>query len=170
MSGGGRFAGRGPGLGVGRNSIGRAGVVLVFRFVPARGPGDPSPFGPGLGAVPRVFATAAASVGLGLGTPDRGAGGADERTAGAGEGFGAALARATTVAALGLGLGAAGAGLARVVGAEVGAGGFARKTVATAVGTGDGAALGGSLIATATGATVGTLWGAAGNSLVGWTS
>ena len=159
MSGGERFTGRGPGLGVGRNSTGRAGVGLGFaRFVPARGPGDPSPFGPGLGAVPRVFATAAASRRAGTRNARSGAGGADERTAGAGDGFGAALARATIVAAVGLGLGAAGAGAGaqsweprseRAV--------SPRKTVATAVGTGDGAALGGGLIATATGATVGTL-------------
>lgn len=159
---------RGAGLGVGRSSIGRSGAFAVFELGPARGPGEPSPLGPGLDAVPCVLAIAAAWVGLGLGTPACVAGGADERAAGAGATLGAALARTAAGALVGIGLGAAGAGVARAVGAAVGAGGRGERTaVATAVGAGEGAALGGVFSATAIGATVGTLIGAAGSSALG---
>jgi len=165
----GAFVAFGCGDGVGRSSIGRAGAGWVFRPVPARGPGDPTPFGPGLGAVPRAFDTAVTAVALGLGTPERGAGATDARAAGAGDALGSALARRATGAALGATL-ATGAGVAVNLGAAVGAGGLGRSAVATAVGAGEGAVLGAALTATATGATVGTLTGAAGTSVRGWTS
>src|ERR1700758_3948872 len=57
----------GTGDGVGAMRIGRAGPGRDFGPVPACGPGEPWPLGPGLGAVPVAFA--AALVGLGLGTP-----------------------------------------------------------------------------------------------------
>lgn len=163
------FVPRGAGEGVGRSSIGRAGAGCVFGPVPARGPGEPTPLGPGLGAVPRALDTAATAVALGLGTPDRGAGATEARAAGAGEALGSALARSATGAALGATL-ATGAGVASL-GAAVGTGGLGERTaVATAVGAGDGALLGAALSATATGATVGTLTGAAGTSVRGWIS
>jgi hypothetical protein len=127
--------------------------------------------GPGLGAVPRVFATAAAVVGLGLGTPECVAGLVEARATGAGDALGAALARTAAGAIVGAALGTTAAALARIVGAAVGTGGLGeRRAVATADGAGEGAAVGGVLSATASGAAVGTLIGAAGNSVLGATS
>ena len=159
--------------GVGGTSTGRPGVRVCFCApVPGRGPGEPSPFGPGLGAVPGAFETAAALVGLGLGTPGCEAGGADAAAAGAGRLLGAALACGTAATAVGAALGATGAGLAALaVGAAVGEGGRGDGWAeGAAVGAGEGAAVGGALSATATGATVGTLTGAAGTSLRGCSS
>ena len=74
----------GDGRGVGRISIGRWGARAVFSALPALGPGDGPPLGPGLGADPAVLATAVVLVGLGFGTPLRGAGAVEARVAGAG--------------------------------------------------------------------------------------
>lgn len=132
-------AAAGRGLAVGGIAIGRDGAAFCCP-APGTGPGDPRPFGPGLGAVPGVLETAAALVGLGLGTPDRGAGGSDACAAGAGEAIGAELAWTATAAAVGDALGATGAGVAGFeVGAAVGAGGFGDgAALARAVGAGDG--------------------------------
>ena len=165
-------AGVASGDGVGRTSIGRSGAAFVCPALPGRGPGDPTPLGPGLGAVPAVLATVWAFVGLGLGTPGRAAGGAEARTAGAGDRLGAALARMATAAALGAALGCTGAGLAAfALGIAVGVGGFGEgRAVGAAVGAGDGAAVCGDLTAIARGATVATETGAAGSALAGVTS
>lgn len=55
--------------GVGRTFTGRAGPGRETAAFPGRGPAAPTPVGPGLGALPAVFAITAALVGLGLGTP-----------------------------------------------------------------------------------------------------
>jgi hypothetical protein len=81
----------GFGLAVGGTAIGRDGAAFCWP-APGTGPGEPSPFGPGLGAVPGVLETAAALVGLGLGTQDVAAGGKEAWAAGAGEVIGAELA------------------------------------------------------------------------------
>lgn len=163
---------RAAGAGVGRISTGRDGAGTRFAALPAFGPGDGPPLGPGLGAVPAVFATAAAArVGLGLGTPARWAGATEARAAGAALALGAGLARAMA-AAVGEAFGNAGAGVTTLVlGLTTGAGGLGdgRADGAT-VGAGEGATVGGGLTATAIGATVGTLTGAAGSSLWGCVS
>jgi hypothetical protein len=160
------------GFGVGRISIGRSGAVFVCPALPGRGPGEPTPLGPGLGAVPAVLVIVGPFVGPGLGTPAVCAGGAEARSAGAGERLGAALARAATAAALGAALGCTGAGVAALaLGAAVGAGGLGEgRRLGAAVGAGEGRAVASGLIETASGATVGTLSGAAGTSLLGCTS
>jgi hypothetical protein len=114
----------GCGLGVGGIAIGREGAAFCWP-APAEGPGDPTPFGPGLGAAPAAFETTAAFVGLGLGTPGFGAGATDARATGAGEVAGAVLAATATAAVVGTALGWAGAGVAGfAVGAAVGEGGL----------------------------------------------
>jgi len=140
---------RGCGEGVGAILMGRCGPGLVSLPLPACGPGEPTPFGPGLGAVPGVLAKAVL-VGLGLGTP--------------GEAVGALLARTATAAAVGAALGVTGPGVAgRALGTAVGAGGFGDgRALGALVGAGEGARLETGLTATAIGATVGTLSGAAG--------
>jgi hypothetical protein len=162
----------GDGFGVGAMRIGRSGAVFVCDAAPGRGPGEPTPLGPGLGAVPAVFVIVGPFVGPGLGTPGTGAGSAEARTAGAGERLGAALARAATAAAVGAALGWTGAADAVfALGAEVGTGGFGEGcALGAAVGAGDGCAVASGLIETASGATVATLTGAAGASLLGCTS
>lgn len=156
---------RPSGAGVGRISTGRIGPGCDFCAGPWCGPGEAAPLGPGLGAVPGVRATAAALVALGLGTPARGAGGSEAWAAGAALAWGAAVALATA-ADVGDARGNAGAGvIARAVGRTIGAGGFGDGRAEGAdVGTGEGAALGGIFTATAIGAVVGTLTGAAGSS------
>src|SRR5581483_7951640 len=156
--------------GVGRISTGRAGPADAFGALPCRAPGEGPPLGPGLGANPGVRATAAVLVGLGFGTPARSAGGAETRAAGAGLALGATVARATA-AAVGDALGTAGAGVGRVVARATGCGGLGDgRADGAVVGAGDGVAVGGALIATETGATVGMLSGAAGISLRGCVS
>ncbi len=120
-------------------AIGRDGAAFCWP-APGTGPGEPRPFGPGLGAVPGFLETAAALVGLGLGTPDFGAGGSEAWAAGPARRLGAELAWTATAAAVGEALGATGAGVAGLaVGAAVGAGGFGEgAAVARAVGAGDG--------------------------------
>ena len=159
---------RGAGDGVGRNSIGRCGAGSVFGPLPACGPGDPTPFGPGLGAAPRVFATAATAVGARTG---------DARRAGRVAPTHEPPARATCSARRwheprpeprsARRSGDRARDLARRCGAAVGAAGFGERA-----GEGDGrgrrrrasrSAV--TLSATATGATVGTLDGAAGHSV-----
>ncbi len=107
-----RFAGApAGGTGVGLTFTGRAGPGLALApAFPARGPGEAAPLGPGLGAVPAVFATAAVCVGLGLGTPGWVAGAALALAAGAGDAEGMAEAFAATATAVGCGLGLAAAG------------------------------------------------------------
>lgn len=159
---------RDTGRGVGGMATGRAGAWTTFGPTPARGPGEPSPVGPGLGAVPAVFVAAAGLVALGLGTPARGAGGAETRAAGAV--LGAALAFATA-AAVGDARGTAGAGVAAcALGRTSGAGLGDGRADGALVGAGEGAAVGGVLTATATGATVGTVTGAAGMVMRGCVS
>ncbi len=159
----------GAGLGVGRTSIGRAGAAFVCPAFPGRGPGDATPLGAGLAAVPAVLVTACALVGLGLGTPERGAGGADARNAGAGDWLGAALARNATAVAVGAALGCAGAGdAAFALGAALGTGGLGDGCkLGAAVGAGEDTAVASGFTDTATGAVVGRLTGAAGSSLLG---
>lgn len=161
----------GDGRGVGRISIGRWGARAVFSALPALGPGDGPPLGPGLGADPAVLATAVVLVGLGFGTPLRGAGAVEARVAGAGFALGMAVARAMA-AVVGEAFGTGGAGVAgRCVARATGAGGFGDGCADGAlVGAGDGTAVGGTLTATAIGPTVGTLTGAAGISLRGCVS
>jgi hypothetical protein len=158
MSGGVRRDGaRGAGLGVGRKRIGRSGVVRLLVAVPAWGPGDDDPWGPGLGAVPRVFDAIGAEVGPGLGTPACKAGDWGVRTAGAEVRTGAGLAAAAAV--VGIGLGAAGAGVV-FAGAALGAGFGVARAVASAVGAGEGRAVGAFRLTTC-GAILGTAIGAA---------
>lgn len=160
---------RASGAGLGRIWIGRDGALTFFEAAPGRGPGDAPPLGPGLGALPAVWAaTAAGLVGLGFGTPGRCAGGTEARTAGAALALGTAVARATA-AEVGDALGTAGAGVAgRGVARTAGVGGLGEgRADGALVGAGEGAEVGGALIETATGATVGTLSGAAGISLRG---
>ncbi len=104
----------GAGNGVGRTFTGRAGPgFAVDAAVPGRGPGEDAPLGPGLGAVPAVFATAAVCVGLGLGTPGWviGDGLALEAGTGKADGIADAFTATTTAVGFGLGLVAAGAGV-----------------------------------------------------------
>lgn len=158
------------GAGVGRIATGRAGALVLLGPLPARGPGEAPPFGPGLGAVPAVEATARALVGLGLGTPGCSAGEAEARGAGAAVTVGEAVARATA-AIVGDAFGTGGAGVAGfglgVAAATTTEGLGEGRTEGGAVGAGDGAVVGGGLVLTATGATVGTLTGAAGTWLRG---
>jgi hypothetical protein len=161
----------GNGLGVGLTATGRAGPAFCVPELPARGPGEASPFGPGDGAVPFVVCvTEAPCVGLGLGTPGLAAGAALARTIAAGEALGAVDAFATAAAvAVGAVVGAGGAGVwGRAVGALVGTGGRGEGfAVGALVGTGEGAAVGGTVTVTATVAADGTDVGTAGNSIFG---
>lgn len=157
---------RGEGLGDGGTAIGRWGPAFGGPF-PGRGPGEPSLFGPGEGAMPPVIAFFAPCVGLGLGTPAFVAGAALGRLTGSGGALGATVAlTAATATAVGATVGAAvGAGVAGfAVGAAVGAGGRGvGLAVGTTDGTGLGAAVGGTLTATACIATDGIAVGTAGN-------
>jgi hypothetical protein len=167
--------GRGEGRGVAGTLTGRSGPALFVIPAPGRGPGDSSPFGPGVGAVPWALAWVAPVVGLGLGTPATFAGAAEACGPGGVVCLGAAVARAT-----GCGLGealaaAAGAGVAgALVGADVGTAFAFGSWVGAADGAAEGAADGGTLIVTATAAALGTLTGTAGTwklgvgSIDGW--
>jgi hypothetical protein len=155
----------GPGFGVAGTLIGRAGPGFDCPAFPGWGPGEPKPFGPGLGAVPAAFARAAPLVGLGDGTPGFADGDADATGPGAGEALGAAVDFVAATSAVGAAVGAAGTGVAGFcVGAAVGAGGFGVGcAVGDALGTGLGAAVGGGLTTTATAVTDGKLVGSAGS-------
>lgn len=148
---------RGAGVGVGRTAIGRDGPPFDTPSLPARGPGELDPFGPGVGADPVAgFAVAGACVGLGLGTP--------------GVAVGAAVAdgRAATTAGVGDAVGATGAGVCGfAVGTSVAAGRGVGAAVGRAEGTGDGAAVGGIRNAIVCGPVEGTAVGTAGISCSG---
>ncbi|MGR4064001.1 MAG: hypothetical protein ACLQPV_00965, partial [Vulcanimicrobiaceae bacterium] len=138
--------------------------------LPACGPGDECPLGPGLGAVPADFAAGAPLVGLGLGTPWCAAGATDATGPGdAGAADGLMLARAITAGAVGAIVGPAGAGVAGLTdGRAVGAGGCRIGcAVGTALGAGEGAAVGGIFTVTAGAAAVGTFTGTAATSAPG---